>query len=60
MVRLEVGDDGVGFDPGALTAGRFGLTGLRERVSLVNGSLQVDAALGKGTRLIITLPQKEA
>ncbi|MDF2628072.1 MAG: sensor histidine kinase [Symbiobacteriaceae bacterium] len=55
-VRLEVGDDGVGFDPGALQAGHFGLTGLRERVGLVGGRIAVESAPGQGTRILATLP----
>jgi two-component system, NarL family, sensor histidine kinase YdfH len=55
-LRLEVGDDGVGFDPGALKAGHFGLTGLRERIALVGGRIDVESAPGQGTRILVTLP----
>lgn len=55
-LHLEVGDDGVGFDPGVLKAGHFGLTGLRERVELAGGRLAVDSAPGEGTRIRVTLP----
>lgn len=58
-ISLEVGDDGVGFDPAALKEGHFGLTGLRERVGLADGTLQVESAPGAGTRLIVTLPLRE-
>ncbi|HYF92773.1 MAG TPA: sensor histidine kinase [Symbiobacteriaceae bacterium] len=60
-VTLEVGDDGIGFDPTARrgAAGHFGLTGLAERIGLAEGTLEVQAAPGAGTRLIVTLPLKE-
>ena len=47
-VRVEVSDDGRGFDPAQRTAG-FGLVGMRERVELAGGSLHVDSTLGHGT-----------
>jgi len=53
-IRLEVRDDGVGFDPDAETEG-FGLTGIRERVALAGGSLTIEPA-APGTRLAATFP----
>ena len=49
-VAIEVADDGVGFDPSAKTAG-FGLLGMRERVALAGGRLEIDSAPGRGTTL---------
>lgn len=56
-VTLEVRDDGAGFDPGAVTAG-FGLSGMRERLALVDGRLTV-ASGATGTTLTVTLPRGE-
>ncbi len=54
---LAVRDDGVGFDP---TAGRqepsLGLASMRERVSLVHGTLDVESALGQGTSIVAWVP----
>lgn len=58
-LRLEVGDDGVGFDPSRLKAGHFGLTGLRERVELAGGRIAVESAPGQGTRILVTLPASD-
>ncbi len=56
-VRIEVQDDGVGFDPHEDTAG-FGLAGMQERVRLAGGSL--DVATGPdGTCVSATLPVPE-
>ena len=54
-LQLTVIDDGVGFDVGADAPGgnRFGLTGMRERASLLNGELTVQSTLGQGTRLML-------
>ncbi|MER6162106.1 sensor histidine kinase [Streptomyces sp. NPDC001868] len=54
--RLEVTDDGRGFAPDAAAAG-FGLLGMRERVHLVAGSVDIDSSPGAGTRLTVTVPR---
>jgi signal transduction histidine kinase len=57
---VTVEDDGVGFDQAATdrsdTNHGLGLIGIRERVSRVGGSLRLESAPGKGTRLTIELP----
>ena len=55
-VDLGITDDGSGFDPSVPSSG-FGLTGLRDRLALVRGTLAVTAAPGGGTTLIATLPR---
>jgi len=48
--RLEVCDDGIGFDPNAGTrGGSFGMIGMRERLSEVKGFLEVESMPGRGT-----------
>ncbi|MDT7842023.1 sensor histidine kinase [Streptomyces justiciae] len=54
--RLTVADDGRGFTPAETTTG-FGLTGMRERVHLVAGSVDIDSAPGRGTRLTVLVPR---
>ncbi|MFB9831593.1 sensor histidine kinase [Actinoallomurus acaciae] len=53
-VRLEVRDDGRGFDPA--TASGFGLRGMRERAGQVDGSLRVASRPGEGTSIIVEVP----
>jgi PAS domain S-box-containing protein len=53
--RAVVEDDGGGFDPAAPT-GRLGLAGMRERVELVGGTLEVESAPGRGTTVIARVP----
>ena len=55
-VDLRIADDGSGFDPKS-SGGGFGLTGLRERLALVRGTLAVTTTAGGGTTLIATLPR---
>ena len=56
-VVVEIEDDGRGFEPGSPGAGTgFGLLGMRERVDLVGGSVEVRSRLGEGTRVKAELP----
>jgi signal transduction histidine kinase len=55
---VEVQDDGVGFDTEAQTAG-FGLAGMRERVYLAGGRLELESGPG-GTRVRAHLPRSTA
>ena len=55
-VHVMIEDDGSGFDPGAVSVGGLGLLGMRERVELLDGSLEVDTSPGAGTTLIVELP----
>jgi signal transduction histidine kinase len=54
-VELTVGDDGTGFDPSTSTSG-FGLLGIRERVELLHGAVNVESCPGKGTKVTASLP----
>ncbi len=59
-IKLEIRDDGVGFDmPKSPTdfaaSGHFGLLGIRERAELIGARLEVESALGRGTRLKVQL-----
>jgi PAS domain S-box-containing protein len=56
-VCLCVSDDGVGFDPACPREGRsLGLASMRERVRLVNGTLDIESAPGQGTAVIVWVP----
>jgi two-component system sensor histidine kinase UhpB len=52
---LEIKDDGTGFDPVKTRKG-LGLTNIRNRVELFNGSVAIDSAPGKGCTLRVTIP----
>jgi signal transduction histidine kinase len=56
-LRLEVDDDGVGFDPAApeLRSRRLGLTSMEERARRVGGRLAVRSAPGEGTTVSLEL-----
>ena len=52
-VRLEVKDNGVG---AAETGGGFGLLGIRERMQLLGGRLEISTEVGKGFCLTASVP----
>lgn len=60
FVRVSVEDNGSGFDlSDALTsadADKLGLSTMRERVEMLNGQLQFDSGLGRGTKVSFELP----
>jgi two-component system, NarL family, sensor histidine kinase DevS len=54
-VYVEVRDDGAGFDPTADTGG-FGVLGMRERVELLDGELQISSSPGAGAIVSASFP----
>jgi signal transduction histidine kinase len=57
-LRLEVADDGAGFDPDADYAGHLGLRSMRERAASLGGALAVESAAGRGSKVIATIPRQ--
>lgn len=55
IVRLSIRDDGAG---GADSGRGSGLTGLRDRVEAIGGTLVVESPVGAGTSLFVALPVK--
>ena len=51
-----VEDDGSGFDPSDGRPDALGLVGMRERVSLAGGRLQIESTLGSGTTVVAEVP----
>lgn len=58
-LQLQVVDDGIGFDAASRSAGS-GLSGMRERLRLFEGVLEVHSAPGNGTRLRAIVPLQGA
>lgn len=59
-IKMEVSDNGSGFMvPKSPTEfapnGHFGLMGMHERADLIGARLEIESALGKGTRLMVRL-----
>ena len=56
LMKLEVSDNGAGFDMGAKRNAGFGLLGMRFRVESEGGTLQVTSSPGEGTSVVAILP----
>lgn len=56
-LRVRIIDAGSGFDPHARSEG-FGLIGMRERVTLAGGTLDLHSAPGEGTTITAVLPAR--
>jgi two-component system sensor histidine kinase DegS len=54
IVRIELSDDGRGFDP--MQKESFGLVGIKERVQLLGGMLNINSVPGRGTCLTVEIP----
>lgn len=59
-VRLEVVDDGVGFDRSAVHPRRLGLVGMRERAEAIGASLEIMSTPDHGTRVRLSIPAEIA
>jgi signal transduction histidine kinase len=63
VLHCSVADDGIGFDAAALEArlaageNGMGLSGIRDRIEGLGGTLDIDSVPGRGTRLSIILPE---
>lgn len=55
--RLEVHDNGRGFDPDTTREGH-GMTGMRERAARIGAELELEGALGQGTRVSLSLTSR--
>lgn len=60
FLKIIIRDNGVGFDPQALSVsrGHYGLLGMRERARLAGGTVKVESKPGAGTSVQLTLPLK--
>jgi PAS domain S-box-containing protein len=61
VIYLTIADDGVGFDPTAHhqpgARPEWGLINMRERAQTVGGTLNIETAPGKGTRIMVEVPR---
>lgn len=55
-LRLEVVDDGIGFEPSAVHPGRLGIVGMLERAQSIGAQLEIVSAAGQGARVQLTIP----
>jgi signal transduction histidine kinase/HAMP domain-containing protein len=62
-IRIAIKDDGGGFDVGAAISSKnrprgLGLVGMKERIELLNGVMEIKSHTGRGTEIDIEIPLK--
>lgn len=53
---LKITDNGKGFDEGTKRKNSLGLIGMKERASVFGGNVSIESALGKGTKIELSVP----
>jgi signal transduction histidine kinase len=56
FVTAVIEDDGIGFDVANTRDDAFGLSGMRERVALLDGAFAVESSPGVGTTIAVEVP----
>ncbi len=64
VVVVQIADNGVGFDTAAVQSnydsrGSLGMVNMRERTQLLDGSLKINSARGRGTTITVLVPIKD-
>lgn len=57
LIKVSVDDNGKGFDPDTIDQGNsLGLKLIRDRVEMLGGSFDIDSSVGKGARVVFSVP----
>lgn len=59
QVIAIIKDNGTGFDVNEKKENTFGLIGMRERVQMLDGKLEIQSKIGQGTTVMIKIPMPE-
>jgi len=60
FLKLEIEDNGKGFDVSSLHGDTHGLAGMRHRVLAIGGKFEITSAIGEGTNTWVMIPLKAA
>ncbi len=55
QATLTIADDGVGLNPAAIAADRYGMIGMRERAAAIGAVIRFESSPGQGTTVTVTL-----
>lgn len=55
-VNITIKDNGTGFDTNIVKKNSFGIIGMRERIELLNGNMELTSAENEGTHIIFKVP----
>ena len=57
-LKLEITDNGVGFDLTSQKSGKFGIVGMKNRISAIGGNFNITGIPGKGVSTLAMIPLK--
>jgi PAS domain S-box-containing protein len=64
LIRIVIEDNGIGFHSrdtdDLVSSGKLGLMGMQERTHLLGGAIEIHSSQGRGTTVVLTLPEGEA
>lgn len=55
-ITMTISDDGIGFDPKIQKEDTFGILGMKERVEMLDGTIEIKSTPNKGTHVFIKVP----
>ena len=55
-INVVVKDNGKGFDIENVREGSFGIIGMKERIDLLKGTINISSVVGKGTTVLMKIP----
>ncbi|MDF2535001.1 MAG: degS [Bacillales bacterium] len=55
-IRLIIKDNGIGFNVNEIKKESFGLIGMEERLELLEGTIEIDSVINKGTTIFVQVP----
>jgi two-component system NarL family sensor kinase len=55
-IRIEITDDGIGFEPTEASTVGLGMTSMRERMAAIDGSARVRSVPFEGTTIVFSVP----
>ncbi|MFG3612571.1 sensor histidine kinase [Rummeliibacillus stabekisii] len=58
FINISIKDDGIGFNPQTTKQNSFGLIGMKERVDLLGGEMNLNSVEKQGTRIMFKIPIK--
>lgn len=58
-VNISIKDNGTGFDTALAKKNSFGIIGMKERVDLLDGTMDIQSEIGQGTRIMFKIPIKK-
>lgn len=57
-VNISIKDNGTGFDMALTKQNSFGIVGMKERIDLLDGTMDIQSEIGQGTRIMFIIPIK--